>query len=120
MYISFKKIKDFLTSTKHDSMKVVDILTEVDKAYDEAVQKLPIYVSLAQRYGSSEAHHYFRGVFRTLEEAIADAEKHYQDRAGKYYMKIYRDRFDGTPKLVFDQGEYEIAKTKLRQRERGY
>ncbi len=115
LYVSFKKIRNIIEEAYPEEANPIDhkamkILEEVDEAYEEHINQLPIYVSICERYGSPENHSYFRGVFNTLEHAIADALEHYNERAGKYYPKIYQDSFSGSPELVFDYAEYESKK----------
>lgn len=121
LYLSHKEIKKVITETyegesapanveSHKAFKIQKIVLE---AYEDHIKKLPVYVTICNRYGNDENHSYFRGIFRTLEEAIADALEHFQDRAGKYYPNIYEDTFEGSPKLVFNYGDYEAKKIEI-------
>lgn len=116
MYVSFKNIKRIVEETYNNgestvanptSHKTHRIMSEVNNAYEAHIGDLSVFVVLCYRYGEEEGHTYFRGIFRTLEAAIADSINHYQERGGKYYPKVYKDSFNGNPELVFDYGEYE-------------
>jgi len=118
LYVNYKKIREIIDETYegesapanptgHKAMKILEV---VDEAYAEHIEELPIYVTICERWGSDENHSYFRGTFRSLEHAVADALEHFDERGGKYYPKIYKDSFSGSPELVFDYGEYESKK----------
>lgn len=64
-----------------------------------------MYVVLMKRWGSEEGHTYILGTYNSLEQAIIDAEKERDDRAGKYEwvveampLNTHRDHW---PKGIF-------------------
>jgi len=126
MYISYKKIKNIITE-KFDgpvqpanipNHKATKVLSEVNEAYEAHISDLSVFVTICRRWGEEESHTYLRGIFRTLEGAVADSLEHYQERGGKYYPEIYKDSFNGSPELVFDYGKYEKSVLAIRNPEK--
>lgn len=124
-YVPIGEIKKILNEDDEESVpsnpllrKSMKVLNVIDEHYEEHIKELPVYVSVAYRYGDREGHSYPCGVFRTLEAAIADAEEHRDYRGGKYEIVVYESDFSGNQEEVFCQSRYLTEVVKIRQSRR--